>query len=113
MFNPDTEILFPERVIPVLRSLRNNEWAKLIDHICEEGEGTNQDRLAFVLMMVRMCGCSGCNADSFRAMRGCTQCAKQAVRRYRGNDKEMAHQFEQSLLEVQQYLRKLSTYSNP
>jgi hypothetical protein len=112
MYNPDTEILFPERVIPTLRPLRTDEWSKLIDQIFDESRQPNLDRTAFVLMMVKLCGCSGCNADSFRAMRGCTQCARQVVRRFRGNDKEINNLFDQSRSEVQQYLSKMTNSSS-
>jgi hypothetical protein len=57
-------------------------------------------------MMVKMCGCVGCNADSFRAMRGCTQCARQSVRRNRGGDHELVEQHKGLLREVEAALQK-------
>ncbi len=111
MYNPDTEILFPERVIPVLRSLRTKEWESLIDAVCDTNRN-GIDRSAFVLMMVRLCGCTGCNADSFRAMRGCTQCARQAVRRFRGSDAEMLQLYQQSKSDVLNYTSKRSAESD-
>ena len=106
MFNSDTEVLFPSRVIPTLRSLHGEGWRKLVDHI-QSGESIPSERHAFVLMMVRMCGCVGCNADSFRAMRGCTQCSRQTVKRFRGGDQEIVEQFRQVQKEVEAYLRKI------
>lgn len=105
MYNQDTEVLFPTRVIPVLDGLQGEEWHKLIEYVRSE-QCAVLDRYAFVLMMVRMCGCAGCNADSFRAMRGCTLCAKQTVRRFRGGDREIVDQYQQMRREVEQYLRK-------
>lgn len=105
MYNSDTEVLFPSRVIPTLRSLQGDEWHRLIDHILLD-ETPQTERNAFVLMMVRMCGCVGCNADSFRAMRGCTQCARQTVRRFRGGDPEIVEQYRQVMKEVESYLQK-------
>jgi hypothetical protein len=107
MFNPDTEVLFPLRVLPMLRSLHGEEWGSLVDHI-QSNDCPLVERYAFVLMMVRTCGCSGCNADSFRAMRGCTQCARQSVRRIRSADRELIEQFKTVQKEVMAYLQKQS-----
>ncbi len=105
MYNSDTEVLFPSRVIPQLRSLHGEEWKSLVDHV-HSADSTPSERYAFVLMMVRLCGCVGCNADSFRAMRGCTQCARQTVRRLRGSDKEIVEQYRQVQKEVEALLQK-------
>jgi hypothetical protein len=110
MYNPDTEVLFPERVISTLRSLHGDEWRQLVDYLAAP-ETDSKERHAFVLMMVRMCGCVGCNADSFRAMRGCTQCARQVVRRFRGSDREIVEQYKQVLKEVDAHLQKMSQES--
>lgn len=107
MFNQDTEVLFPMRVIPALRDLHGEEWGQLIDRL-QRADSPPAERYAFVLMMVKMCGCVGCNADSFRAMRGCTQCAQQTVRRNRGSDRELLEQFRQVQREVEAYLHKVA-----
>ena len=59
------------------------------------------EHLSFVLMMVKINGCTTCNADSFRAMRGCTQCAVLNIRRYRGSDKELLKQYSKAQKEVE------------
>ena len=105
MVNSDTEVLFPSRVIPSLRALHGEEWARLVDYI-QSAEAAPIERHAFALMMVRMCGCASCNADSFRAMRGCSQCSRQTVRRLRGGDKEIIEQFHQMQKEIETYLQK-------
>ena len=105
MYNSDTEVLFPSRVIPTLRNMHGEEWRRLIDHVLS-AEAAPAERHAFVLMMARMCGCVSCNADSFRAMRGCTQCGKQTARRFRNGDGEFVDQYRQVLQEVEAYLRK-------
>jgi hypothetical protein len=104
MYNNDTELLFPTRVIVTLRSLRGETWADLIDAIVAD-DNHNPAVMAFVLMMVRMNGCISCNADSFRAMRGCTQCARQTVRRFRGSDQELIEVFNQSRKEVESFIK--------
>jgi hypothetical protein len=105
MFNSDTELLFPSRVIANLRTLRGDEWCRLIDEITQQDLNSTACT-AFVLMMVRLGGCISCNADSFRAMRGCTQCAHQTVRRFHGPDEELVELFHQTKLEVEKYLQK-------
>ncbi|HZW04731.1 MAG TPA: hypothetical protein VFF68_12435 [Anaerolineaceae bacterium] len=99
MYNPDTELLFPLRVAPVLRNMRGEEWRKLIDRITAP-DADRLDQIGFALMMVRLDSCLTCNADSFRAMRGCTQCARQNVRRFRGDDSDLVTQFEQARAEA-------------
>jgi hypothetical protein len=99
MYNTDTELLFPSRVIADLRNHRGKAWRELIDKI-QGQESTSLDRLAFVLMMARLDGCTTCNADSFRAMRGCTQCALQNIRRFRGSDKELVKMFDQARIDL-------------
>lgn len=103
MFNFDTELLFPPRVIPSLRDLRNESWKNLVDASLQQPPD-GLDRLAFVLLMVRLAGCTTCHADTFRAMRGCTQCAIQTVRRYRGNDKELQGMFNLARQDIETFM---------
>jgi len=105
MYNEDTDVLFPPRVIPYLRSLRGEQWQELVDQVSLV-KGASLERLAFVLLMVRLGGCTSCQADSFRAMRGCTQCATQTVRRYRGSDQDLMKGFQEAKGEVSRYLQK-------
>jgi hypothetical protein len=99
MYNDDTELLFPSRVIPHLREVRNKPWRDLVDR-ASDATGDHIDHLAFILMMVKLDGCNTCNADSFRAMRGCTQCALQNVRRHRGPDSELVKLYNKSHKEL-------------
>jgi hypothetical protein len=105
MFNSDTELLFPSRVIVNLRTLRGDVWCRLIDDVAQQ-DPNGSAFAAFVLMMVRLGGCVSCNADSFRAMRGCTQCARQTIRRFRGPDEELVELFQQTKLEVEKYMQR-------
>jgi hypothetical protein len=103
MIHEDTEVIFPPRVIPGLRDLRGSEWIALVDNILTLPP-LHVDRLAFVLMMVRLNGCATCHADSFRAMRGCTHCAVQNIRRLRGDDDELLKNFHEARQDVEAYL---------
>lgn len=104
MYNDDTDLLFPPRAIPNLRDLRGNDWQTLIDKVTK-AEPTDMQRLAFVLLMVRMGGCTSCHADSYRAMRGCTHCSQQTIRRFRGSDKELINLFDKTYEEIEAYLK--------
>ena len=105
IYNNDTELLYPERVTIELRDLREGEWRELVDKVTA-GDADYNDRLAFVLMMVRLNGCTSCNADSFRAMRGCTQCAIQTIRRHKGKDTTLIKLFDKARNEVEKFLEK-------
>jgi hypothetical protein len=105
MNTPITEMIFPPRLIPTLRDLRDAGWVELVDRVGEL-EATHLDRLAFELMIVRWTGCFNCQADSFRAMQGCAQCAAQAVRRFRGSNTELQTLFLEAVRDVESHLNQ-------
>jgi hypothetical protein len=107
MYNTDTELIFPSRIIGELRDQRGKEWQKLVDKVLDK-DLNSIEHLAFVLMMAKLDGCNSCNADSFRAMRGCTSCAMQNVRRFRGNDKELLKLYDKALNELEKHFAKIS-----
>jgi hypothetical protein len=92
-------MLFPMRVAPQLRNLRGPIWRRLVDRALKAPEASLEE-LAFCLMMVRLASCLTCHTDSFRAMRGCTNCATQVIRRYRGHDSELVECFERARADV-------------
>lgn len=92
----DNELLFPNYVIPSLRDLRGPKWRDLVDHIAPLEE-THVETLAFMLMMIRLNGCMSCETDSYRAMRGCTACAHQTLRRFKGSDEDLLDLYETAL----------------
>jgi len=85
MYQSDTEILFPMRVAPELRSLRGRAWRTLVDRVCRAPDASIE-HLAFTLMIIRLSNCLSCHTHSYRALRGCTTCASQSIRRFRGED---------------------------
>lgn len=103
MYNSDTDLIFPTRVISTLRNLRGDAWQKLVDRV-QYLEPTDVDRLAFVLLMIKLGGCTSCQADSFRALRGCTACAHQTIRRYRGSDDDLLEMFASARKDIERYL---------
>ncbi len=97
--------MFPHYVIPSLRSLRGDEWRDLVARVLAVPE-CHELSLGFVLMMIRLNGCLSCETDSYRAMRGCTACAIQTLRRYKGADRDLSRSFQQALEDVRQYLAR-------
>jgi hypothetical protein len=83
--------------------LRGEGWQALVDRV-KPKEGLDLDRLALVLLMVKLAGCASCHSDSLKAMRGCTQCSLQTLRRFRGSDEDLLHSFAAARHEVERYL---------
>jgi hypothetical protein len=106
MNNPTTELVFPPRLISTLRELRDQQWAEFIDHILTL-EPNHIERVALELLIARWSGCANCQSDSFRAMQGCLSCASQAVRRFRGNDKDLRYLFSEGIYEIEAYINKI------
>ncbi len=88
MYQSDTEILFPMRVAPHLRNLRGNMWRATVDRACDS-EDASVEQLALSMVMIRLAGCLSCHPDSYRAIRGCTNCAIATIRRFRGADEDL------------------------
>ena len=105
MFNPDTDFIFPSRVIPKLGDLRGEEWRQLVEKAAN-ADPMDGDHLAFVLMMVRINGCESCNTDSFRAMRGCTSCSVQTIERSSEGEKDFLRRYQKALKDVEKHQTK-------
>ena len=110
MQDNDADLLFPPKAITSLRNLKGSAWQELVDRVIDL-ELLAPERLAFVLFMARLNGCTTCQADSFRAMRGCIQCANQTIRRFRGTETELLICYSDSKVEILRYLQeeKMST----
>ena len=101
----DNEILFPHYAIASLQRLRGKAWAQLIADLSQKDE-TSLEVLAFMSMMIGLNGCVPCETDSYRAMRGCSACAQQTLRRYKGTDEDLIAKYNKSLNEIRQYTQK-------
>jgi hypothetical protein len=97
------ELLYPPHVTPRLRNARGEAWQELVDSVTCLPQDT-PEQLAFSLMMIRLDGCLRCETDSYRAMRGCTACARQMLRRFKGSDQELIHRYDEAFEEVYAYL---------
>lgn len=105
VYQDNTDLLFPDRLIPSLADLRSAGWQALIRRVAST-DSNPVERTAFVLMMVRLNTCASCNADSYRAMQGCLACSQQTLKRFRGTDEELIEMFDAACQEVETYLAR-------
>lgn len=105
MYNPDTELIFPTRIIPTLRYLRGETWQTLVDRASDQNI-TTLDHLAFVLLMVKLAHCDTCQVDSYRALHGCTLCAQRTIERFPGSDEELIALYSEAWEEIQHYTKR-------
>jgi hypothetical protein len=98
-----SELLFPPYAIAPLKELRGPEWQALVKRVAALPE-THPDSLAFSLMMMRLDGCLTCETDSYKAMRGCVQCALQTIRRFKESDEDLSRQYAQAQEDISTYL---------
>jgi hypothetical protein len=105
MYNPETEVLFPSKAIGSLSSLRSKIWQDLVIQV-QDCSVASPEQTAFLLMMIKIDGCTSCNVDSFRAMRGCPACALLNIRRYKGTDDELVRIYQQALKETKTFFEK-------
>lgn len=102
MFSNQTPFLFPHTSVLSLREMREEkQWAKLVDRISTLPE-TNEDSLAFQLMMVKICGCLRCT--NYKANLGCTTCSQRAVRNSKSPTNAMLHWFTKARTEINAFL---------
>jgi len=105
MNNPDTEILFPMRAIPFLADLRGLEWQNLVSRVAVLPD-EDIEKLTFSTLIIKLASCMGCTADSFRALRGCTQCSRLIIKRYKGTDEDLQRNYDETLVEVTKIIEK-------
>jgi hypothetical protein len=102
----EIDLLFPSRAIEFLRKLRGERWESLIDRLVNL-EPTNPERVAFVLLMVRIGGCTTCQSDSYRAMRGCILCSSNTIKRYKGSDQNLIDLYNEAKKDLSKYMKEV------
>jgi len=105
MVNPDTDLIFPPRIISSLCSERDEAWQELVAAV-EKSGSDSPEQMAFILMMARLNSCATCNADSYRAMHGCTVCAIQSLKRFHGSDQDLTSMYQTARTEVAVFMQK-------
>jgi hypothetical protein len=106
MPNENIDLLFPSRAIETLVKLRGENWDRLIREVVEK-DPTDPDKIAFVLFMVRLGGCTTCQSDSFRAMRGCIICSTTSIKRYKGSDQNLINLYNEAKIDVTNYMNEV------
>ena len=91
----ENELLFPANIIPRLHRNRGAAWQSLVEQVSDLPED-HPESLAFSLMMIKLNGCLNCETDSYRAMRGCTACTQQTLRRFKGSDDELLQAYSEA-----------------
>lgn len=106
------ELMFPSSTIHRLRDARGEAWRTLVDRVTTLPE-THEEVLAFMLMMIRLNGCLPCETDSYRAMRGCTMCALQTLRRFKEPDQVLFDLYDEALADVRHYMARAALIPLP
>ena len=98
------EILFPHKSVTTLTSVRNGKWRELVKRVSGLPED-HPESLAFSLMMIKQCDCLDCNPERYKALMGCSACAKRTIGAYKGSDDGLVKQFQKARTEVDSYLK--------
>ncbi len=99
------EILFPHKSVSALTGLRETKWRELARRVAALPED-HPDSLAFCLMMIKQCSCLDCNPDRYKALMGCSACAKRNVSGYKGADENLLKLYKQARTEILDYLKE-------
>ena len=103
MHNSDTELIFPLRILPELRSFRGEKWQRIIDEALEKDAGIIE-KVAITMVMVGIAGCLTCSPDSFRAIKGCTKCAKRALQKSKFSENELVKAYKDAKEKAKVYI---------
>ncbi len=106
MYRAKPPFLFPHESVPHLRDMRDAPWAELVDHIASLPE-TDEESLAFQLMMIRICGCLRCT--TYKASLGCTVCSQRAVRNTKAPTSTLIRWFKKARDEVRAFLQTMAS----
>jgi hypothetical protein len=97
------DLLFPSRAIENLQALRGEKWEELVKNVVKLEPG-DPARIAFVLMIVKISGCTTCQSDSYRAMRGCSLCSNTTIKRFKGSDQSLIDLYNDAKKDVVKYI---------
>ena len=97
------EILFPHKSVHALAGLRDAKWREIAKRVATLPED-HPESLAFCLMMIRQCGCLDCNPDRYKALMGCSACAKRNVIGFKGPDENLVKAYKDARNEIMKFL---------
>jgi hypothetical protein len=100
----EQKLLFPLEILPELINERSVDWQRFLAEFSSKRESLIPST-AMIVLLSRMIGCTGCEADSFRALRGCVPCAKQALKRNRESDTAIVALFRDTEKEIKRFIK--------
>jgi len=103
MYNNDADFIFPSWVIKELTNQKGEQWQELVEQVLVKDQDS-LEHLAFVYLMAKLNNCQTCNADSFRALKGCKECSLQTLRRTDFSDNKLIKEFEKSKTQIQEFI---------
>jgi hypothetical protein len=99
------EILYPHKSTAALTGLRDQKWRELARRIASLPED-HPDSLAFSLMMMRQCDCLNCNPDRYKALMGCSACARRTISAVKGSDETLLRAYRKAREDVLNHLEE-------
>jgi hypothetical protein len=97
------ELLFPHDSVPALMEVGDGRWRSLVRRISDLPD-TDEDALAFSLMMIRLCGCLRCNPGSYKASLGCSACGRRIIGMNKETDDALIAHFHKAREDLLRYL---------
>lgn len=97
------ELLFPHDSVPALMEVGDGQWQSLVSRISDLPD-TDEDALAFSLMMIRLCGCLRCNPGSYKASLGCSACGRRIIGMNKETDDALIAHFHKAREDLLRYL---------
>ncbi len=97
------EILFPHSSVNAMIGMRGPKFRELTKRIARLPED-DPDAMGYALMMIRLNQCLDCNPDRFKALMGCSACAKRTIYSYKGADDALVLAYKKARAEVDEYL---------
>ncbi len=97
------ELLFPHDSVPALMEVGDGQWQSLVKRISDLPD-TDEDALAFSLMMIRLCGCLRCNPGSYKASLGCSACGRRIIGMNKETDDALIGHFHKAREDLLRYL---------
>lgn len=88
-----------------MKNLRGVGW-KLLVKETTENDTDLINKVTITLLIARLCGCVTCNADSYRANRGCRICSQQAIKRCKNSDIELESMYKRLYIKTKKTIEK-------
>ncbi len=98
------ELLFPHESVLALVEVGDGQWQSLVERVADLPE-TDEDALAFALMMIRLCGCLRCNPGSYKASLGCSACGRRIIGMIKETDDALIAHFDKAKEDLLRFLR--------